>query len=92
MIPRLWFTVNNTIASAKTIPEELTFSGGWIGGGGRTYWAEPVKTVEGSTSYYYFITGEPSYREIENGERYLVETGRANHHVRHRQLQVHPRG
>jgi hypothetical protein len=74
-ITRMWITINNTIASAKTIPEEMTLSGGWIGGGGRNSWSAPVKQVEGSTSYFYYVTGDPTYREYPNGERYWYKTG-----------------
>lgn len=75
VIDRLWITVNSTIASARIIPEEIHMSGGWVGGGGQSFWSAPVKMVEGTTSYFYYITGDPTYREYQNGERYWYKTG-----------------
>jgi hypothetical protein len=74
-ITRMWITSNHTIASVVTLPEEVTISGGFIGGGGQTFWASPVKQVEGVVSMHYYITGDPTYREYPNGERYWYKTG-----------------
>jgi len=73
-IGRLYVTMNKTIASAETIPEEMYISNG-LGAGGQAFWAAPVAQVEGATSYFYFISGDPQYRQYQNGELYQIKTG-----------------
>lgn len=73
-IARIYFTDNNTIASGICHPDELTISNG-LSGGGRATWDGPIKEVEGSTPYYYYLDGLPDYKEFQNGERYWYETG-----------------
>jgi hypothetical protein len=74
-ITRLYFTVNTTMAGGQVKFEELTLSGGLLGGGAQTYWAQPVEEIEGSTSYHYYITGKPERMEYPNGERFWYKTG-----------------
>jgi hypothetical protein len=74
-ITRMWITSNHTIASVVTLPEEVSISGGLVGGGGQAFFSQPVKQVEGAVSLHYYITGDPTYREYPNGERYWYKTG-----------------
>lgn len=65
---RLYLTLNCTSASGLVVPEVMTLSGGWTSQGGmQTYWSNPIQTVEGSTSYYYYVNGAPDTYEYQNG-------------------------
>lgn len=69
-VTRVYFTVNTTIAGGQVAFEEMSWSGGLCASSGaQTFWSAPAKTVEGSTSYWYYILGDPTYKEYPNGER-----------------------